>query len=118
MSDTNLIHLDELRRKAKLAGSGGGSDDGGMLDQRVAALESDMREVKATLGRIEALIRGLDDRLRGLDDRVRRVEIEMAEVKGRISQLPTAWMMLTGGVGLMLAIFGGSLALLRFGLPR
>lgn len=49
MSDYNLIHLDELRRKAKFAGSGGGSDDGGVLDRRAAALVADMREVKTPL---------------------------------------------------------------------
>ena len=111
MSDNNLIHLDELRRKARLAGSGGGSDDGGVLDRRVAALEADMREVKTTLGRIEAL-------LRSLDDRVRKVEVDVAELKGKVSQLPTAWTLLTGGTGLILATFGFAFALVRFGLPR
>ena len=53
-----------------------------------------------------------------LDDKVRRVEIELAEVKGRVSQLPTAWMLLTGGSGMILTIFGAPFALLRFGLPR
>ena len=118
MSDGNLIHLDELRRKARLAGSGGGSDDGGMLEQRVAALESDMREVKATLGRIETLIRGVDERMRGFDDRLRHVEVDLAELKGKVSRIPTGWTLFTGGSSLIPAIFGCAFALLRFGLPR
>ena len=118
MSDANLVHLDELRRNAKLAGSGGGSDDGGMLDQRVAALETDMREVKTALGRIEALIRGVDDRLRGFDGRLRRVETDLVELKGKISHLPTGWTLFTGGTGLILGTFALAFALLRFGLPR
>ncbi len=111
MGDSDLIRLDELRRKARLAGSGGGSDDGGMLDQRVAALEADMREVKTTLGRIEALLRGFDDRLR-------RVETDVAGTKGKLSQLPTAWTMFTGGFALILTTFGFAFVLLRFGSPR
>ncbi len=70
-----------------------------------------MREVKTTLGRIEALLRGFDDRLR-------RVEIDVAGLKGKVSQLPTAWTLLTGGTGLILATFGFAFALVRFGLPR
>ena len=111
MNDSNLIRLDELRRKAKLASSGRGSDGGGMLEQRVAALEADMREVKNTLGRIEALMRGFDDRLR-------RVEVDVADLKGKVSQLPTAWASLTGATGPILATFGFAFALVRFGLPR
>ena len=70
-----------------------------------------MREVKTTLGRIEALMRGFDGKLR-------RVEIDVAELKGKVSQLPTAWALLTGGIGLILATFGFAFALVRFGLPR
>ena len=81
------------------------------MERRVAALEADMREVKTTLGRIEALMRGFDDRLR-------RVEMDVAELKGKVSRLPTAWTLLTGGIGLILATFGFAFALVRFGLPR
>ena len=46
--------------------------------------------------RIEAL-------LNSLDDRMRHVEIDIAEMKGRMSQLPSMWAMLT-------AIMGGQIA--------
>lgn len=81
-----------------------------MLDQRVAALEADMREVKSILGRMEPL-------LRNIDDRVRRIEIETAEMKGKVSQLPTAWTFITAGIGLVLGTFGFIFAVLRFALP-
>ncbi len=81
------------------AAAGGSSNDGGM-EQRVAALEADMREVKLILSRMEPLLRGIDDRLR-------KLEAEVAEVKGRASQLPNIWQLLVGGFGLV-----------RFGLPR
>lgn len=80
-----------------------------MLEQRVANLEADMREVKSILTRMEPLLRGIDDRLR-------KIEVEAAETKGRVSQLPTAWTLLTGGFGLVVATFGFAFALVRFGL--
>ena len=81
-----------------------------MLDQRVAALEADMPEVKTILGRMEPL-------LRGIDEGVRRIEIETAEMKGKVSQLPTAWTYMTTGLGLIVASFGFIFAVLRFALP-
>ena len=109
MPEIDLSLIAKLRERALLAGQGGGSDGGGMLEQRVGNLEADLREVKSILGRMEPLLRGIDDRLR-------RIEIETAETKGRVSQLPTAWTLLTGGFGLVVATFGFAFALVRFGL--
>ncbi len=81
-----------------------------MLEHRFAALETDMREVKSILGRMEPLLRSIDDRLR-------KIEIETAEMKGKVSQLPTAWTFITAGIGLVLGTFGFVFALLRFALP-
>ena len=64
-----------------------------------------MREVKATLGRIEALMRGFGDRLR-------RVETDLAELKGKVSQLPTGWTLFTGGTGMVPGISALAFALL------
>lgn len=102
------------------------------MEAREAALESDMREVKAILARMEPLLRGiadqvgrLDKRMEALekrgesfDERLRKLEVETAEMKGKISQLPTAWTLLTGGFGLVLATFGFAFALVRFGLTH
>lgn len=65
--------------------------------------------MKSILTRMEPLLRGIDDRLR-------KIEVETAEMKGRVSQLPTAWTLLTGGFGLVIATFGFAFALVRFGL--
>lgn len=59
-----------------------------MLDARVARLEADMSEVKASLKAIEAAIAYLPT---AADLTTLRVDV--AEMKGRVSQLPTAWMM-------------------------
>ncbi|HEV7266298.1 MAG TPA: hypothetical protein VGN83_15450 [Falsiroseomonas sp.] len=110
MPEPDFSLLEHLAQKARSGGRGSGSDDGSMLEQRVAALEADMREVKSILGRMEPLLRSIDDRLR-------KIEIETAEMKGRVSQLPTAWTFITAGIGLVLGTFGFIFALLRFALP-
>lgn len=60
----------------------GGPPDPPDMDARVGQLEADIRDVKATLGRLEPAINRMDDRLRGL-------QTDVAELKGRVSQLPT-----------------------------
>ncbi|MBY0330433.1 MAG: hypothetical protein K2X49_07170 [Acetobacteraceae bacterium] len=116
MSGDNLVCLDELRRKAKLAGGGGGGDDGGMPEQRVAALEADMRAVKGILGRIEKKLDQFEAKFDRFDERLRKVEVDVSDMKGRVAQLPTALTLLTGGAGLILATF--AFALVRFAVPH
>ncbi len=72
---------------------------------RAPICEADMREVKGSLARIEKV-------LERMDERFRKLEIEVAEVKGRVSQLPNTWQMLVGG----LTMIGFVFALVRFGL--
>ncbi len=72
---------------------------------RAPNCEADMREVKGSLARIEKV-------LERMDERFRKLEIEVAEVKGRVSQLPNTWQMLVGG----LTMIGFVFALVRFGL--
>ena len=64
-----------------------------MLEQRVARLEDDMKDVKASL-------RSIDSKLSG-------IEISMAEVKGKLSQVPT-WVQL---IGLTLATWAAGAAI-------
>jgi len=116
MSGDNLVQLDDLRNKARLAGAGGGSDDGGMLDTRVAALETDMREVKGILARIEKRLDSIEARLERFDDRLRTVEMDLARIDGRVSQMPTTWTLVTTGFGMVLSTCGLMFAILRFGL--
>lgn len=52
-----------------------------MLEQRVARLEEDMKDVKTSLRSIESKLSG--------------IEVSMAEVKGKLSQAPT-WIQLIG----------------------
>jgi hypothetical protein len=66
---------------------------------RVARLEEQIAQIARQLDRVEAQM---------------AKAVDLAEVKGRVSQLPTVWQL----VGLVLGIFGAAFALLRFGLPR
>ena len=60
------------------SGGGDGPEDP-MLEQRVARLEDDMRDIKASL--------------RSIDARLTSIDISVAEIKGRVSQSPT-WIQL------------------------
>lgn len=71
-------------------GSGGGTS-GGMDDDRIAALEKRFDRLEP---KIDALVK------------------DVAEVKGRISAMPSTWQLL----GMILAIMGATFAAIRFGL--
>lgn len=100
-----------------------------MLDQRVATLEADMREAKGSLARLEQKLdrmdarfdrfdAKLDARFETFDDRLRKLEIDVAEVKGRVISLPTTWAMITTSFGAVFATIGFLFGLLKvFGLP-
>ena len=72
---------------------------------------------------ITALLRGVDDRLRkievdgaeikgrlsslsNVDERLRRIEAEASEIKGRLSNLPTTWAMIATVIGGQVALAG------------
>lgn len=51
----------------------------------------------------------------GMEARISRIETELAELKGKVAQLPTTWQMTTWGIGIavtvILAVGGSYLAL-------
>ena len=66
---------------------GDGGHDGGIsdFDKRASALE----------GKVDKL-----------DDRVQHIAVNVAEIKGRVSQMPTISQVIYGNVGLAVAIAG------------
>jgi hypothetical protein len=80
----------------------GGGRGGGDLEPRVSTLEGAVARIDATLLRLEGKI----------DQTAKATEV--AELKGKVSQLPTVWQVF----GLVVAIFGLAFALIRFGLPQ
>lgn len=89
------MSADSLRRIGDVSGrwtGGGGGDIYGGMEARVADLE------KRT-GKIE--------------EKIDKVLIDLAEIKGKLSGMPTTWQIVT----LVFAIMAGSFAIIRFGLP-
>ena len=91
-----------------------------MLEQRVAALEADMREVKGTLARIEATLARMDARFDKMearfekfDERMRKVEIDVARIDGRMALMPSTYTVIMTMVALSFSILGGLLGIFR-----
>jgi hypothetical protein len=81
MSDP--IQIDEARRRrdralAEVARSGGGGHDGGMSD--------------------------LERRVGSLETKVDQMRVDLAELKGKVSQLPTVWTLVFANFGLAVAV--------------
>jgi len=81
MSDP--IQIDEARRRrdralAEVARSGGGGHDGGMSD--------------------------LERRVGSLETKVDQMRVDLAELKGKVSQLPTVWTLVFANFGLAVTV--------------
>ena len=78
----------------------GPGPEGPTLEQRVSRLEDDRREIKSGL---------------------KALEVALARLDGRVSQLPTAWTMFTAIITTVVATWGAGAAivftLLRFAKP-
>ncbi|MEO8714596.1 MAG: hypothetical protein ABI369_06260 [Acetobacteraceae bacterium] len=75
------------------------------MEIRVAHPEEDFRDIKG-------ILRDMDARI---DARMRAIEVGIAELRGRIQNLPTAWLMLTAIIGGQITLAGLLFAALRFG---
>ena len=104
-------------------GGGGGPYDPDM-GARVSAIETSLRELVSGFARLEAASTRVEETVMRLDDRNRKMEsdtlpklaIDLAEVKGRISQLPTStaiFAYMGGLVTLSLAVGGVAFVILR-----
>jgi hypothetical protein len=82
------------------------------MEQRVTALESDMREIKAGLKQLitdMADLKRLPGDVADLKRDVASVKLDVAEIKGRLSQTPTTVQL----IGLVFGIFAASFAPLK-----
>lgn len=68
----------------------------------------------AVLAAIHDLGERMERRFEKLDERMRKLETDGAEMKGRVSQLPTLWQV----AALIFAIFGAAFTLIRFAPPH
>jgi transposase len=77
---------------------------GGASDPHDPAMAICVQRLEDTCQRIEALLTRIDDRLR-------KVEIDVAETRGRIAQLPSTWAMITTMPGGQVAFAAAILAI-------
>ncbi len=70
------------------------------MEVRVAHLEEYVRDIKG-------ILRSSDSRLTG-------IEVGIAELRGRMQNLPTAWLMLTAIIGGQMTLVGLLYAAMRF----
>lgn len=78
------------------------------------ALEAVITRIDGTLIRLESKIDRIEARLDRVEARMDQFATDLAELKGRVSQLPTVWQLM----GMIIAVFGLAFALIRFGLPQ
>jgi hypothetical protein len=97
------------------SGGGGDGPDNPMLEQRVASLEEKIGRMDAKLSAIELVLADIRGQLsqmpRAMDFASLRAEV--AEVKGRIGNLPTTWTLLSFAVGACLASAGLAFTIAR-----
>jgi hypothetical protein len=92
-----VVALETHKKYVAKSGSGGPEDP--MIEQRVAKLESDMQEMKASLKIIEAAV-GEIKHLPKMNDYVSlqkdfgSLKSDVSELKGKLSNLPTWWMLM------------------------
>lgn len=85
---------------------GGGPDPFDLLERRVGALESDVKDIKASLTRMEISLASAAVTLAQMPKMsdFASLRAEIAEVRGKLSSLPTTWAILgivftTWGIG-------------------
>lgn len=76
----------------------------------VSALKGEQRRQGDALVTVADSLTKLADAMARLDERQRKQGEDIAELKGRVSQLPNIWQL----AGLIFAIFGAAFVLIRF----
>ncbi len=96
-------------------GGGSGPEDPTM-EQRVSALEARSERIESSLQRLEVTIAKIDGTLSQMPKAsdLAAIRTEVAEVKGRISNLPTTWQLVIFAIGLPIATSGLVFAISRF----
>ena len=74
-------------------GGGGGSASSPSLDQRVSRLEAKVDRLESKVDRLETILIRLEPKISELLLTSSKA-VDLAEVKGRVSSLPTWWMLM------------------------
>lgn len=59
-------------------------------------------------------LKDIRERLTRIEEGQQKLAVEIAELRGKVSQIPTWWQMLTMITGMVLAVFFSAYGLLRF----
>jgi hypothetical protein len=103
MTSTNVVSF-----PATLTTSSGGSGpEDPMIEQRVARIEDDMKDIKTSLKSIETKLSSIDVSVAEMKGRVAGVEM-------RLSAMPTSWQLMTFTVGAILGSAGLAFTIARF----
>jgi hypothetical protein len=91
--------------------SGGGGPEDPMLEQRVARLEEDIKDIKASL-------RSIENKLNSLAELIAQIKGQLSGYDARFASLPTTWTLLgiiftTWALGSGILIFAMNLFLKR-----
>jgi hypothetical protein len=92
---TDNVH--EFPHGDRRDGSGGGPEDP-MLEQRVAHLEEDVRDIRRSMSE--------------MNDRMGRMEVGIAKIQARIEMLPTIWTFVVALVATVFAAVGVVIAVI------
>jgi hypothetical protein len=105
------VSFDDAKRSrdmalARVATMGGGGHDGGMFDleRRLSGVENRLSGVESRLSGVENRVSGVETRVGVLESKVDALRIDMAELKGKVSQLPTIWTMMFANFGLAVTV--------------
>ena len=92
--------------------------------RRIGSLESDMKDVKAALGRMEPLLIRIDERTKDMPSAKEYGEVKgrvmllptgeaFGEIKGKLSLVPSTFQMATWFTGVALSLVGVTFAIAR-----
>jgi hypothetical protein len=106
----NIVDINKPRKASAGNGSGGGFNMSD-LEKRVDKLELKTDRLQESLNRIELILSEIRGELK-----TKASAVELAEVKGKISQIPNTWQMITMILGSQITLFGLFFALMKFGI--
>ncbi len=82
-------------------------------EARLDRIETRMDRIETRLDKFDARMDKFDGRLDTMDGHIRRIELDVAEVKGRITNMPSTWAMMTAIMGSQVAFAAALATMLR-----
>jgi hypothetical protein len=71
-----------------------------------------LRRIEPAIAVLATRLTSIEGRLTSIETRLGDLEVTVARMEGRVSQLPTSWLMLTAIAATVIAVTGGTAAIL------